>query len=47
MARRSKMVVATLAAALVATLGTASVSAAPEVAKNPVKMARDTGSWCC
>jgi len=47
MARRSKMVVAAMAAALVATLGTASVSATPDVAKSPVKSARDTGNWCC
>ena len=46
MARRSKLAVAAVAAALVATLGATSVAATPDAGKVTRKI--DGGnSWCC
>jgi hypothetical protein len=46
MARRSKLAVAAVAAALVATLGATSVAASPDAGKDTRKL--DGGnSWCC
>jgi hypothetical protein len=43
---RSKLVIAAVAAAVMAMVGTASVAAAPQSGGHVVKM-RDTGNWCC
>ncbi len=46
MARRSKLAVAAVAAALVATLGATSVAATPDA--GPKQVRKDGGnSWCC
>jgi hypothetical protein len=44
MARRSKLAVAAIAAALVATMGATSVAAAPDAG---TKIAKRDGSYCC
>ena len=46
MTRRSKLAFAAIAAALVATMGATSVSAAPTGASQ-LQIKRDTGNWCC
>jgi hypothetical protein len=46
MARRSKLAVAAVTAALVATLGATSVAATPD-AGNKLTRKVDTGSLCC
>jgi hypothetical protein len=43
---RSKLVVAAVAAALMAMVGTASVAVAPQSGGHVAKV-RDTGNWCC
>ncbi len=43
---RSKLVVAAVAAAVMAMVGTASVTVAPQSGGHVTKF-RDTGSWCC
>jgi hypothetical protein len=45
MARRSKLAIAAVAAAIIASMGATSVAVAPDSAPNFAK--RDTGSWCC
>ena len=45
MARRSKLAIAAVAAAIVASMGATSVAVAPDSAPNLAK--RDTGNWCC
>jgi len=42
---RSKLVIAAVAAAVMAMVGTTSVAAAPQSGGHTAK--RDTGSWCC
>jgi hypothetical protein len=44
MARRSKLAIAAVAAALIATMGATSVAAAPDAGHN---IAKRDGSYCC
>jgi len=44
MARRSKLAIAAVAAALVATMGATSVAAAPDAGQ---KIAKRDGQYCC
>jgi hypothetical protein len=47
MARRSKLAVAAVAAALVATLGATSVAATPDAGVKLTRKLDGGNSWCC